>query len=144
MAYTTEARVESEFKDVNFTATSAVTSTDVAGFIEEADAEINATLSGKYLTPITGTESLLVVRQISTWLVADRVRYILRVKTGDEGLRQGAPESYGRLAREMLQKLVKGTLKLNDAMLASTSDGVRSFAVDESLEHTFKKSVDQW
>ncbi len=146
MAYSTFAQVSSEFKSITFSATTEVTSTEITRFIEEADAEIDSFVGRKYVVPITQSESLKIMRMLSIWLVADRVREIMQMKdVGIEKLKQGvrAPNSAKR-ARDMLDKIVDGEIKLSDASLSTTHDGVQSFAVEESLEHTFKKGVDQW
>jgi hypothetical protein len=82
MSYADLSHIQSEFKDVTFDADSAVTDTEIARFLEEADAEIDMNLCGMYETPITGTTALVIVRMIEIWLVKDRVSEILLVKTG--------------------------------------------------------------
>lgn len=143
--YCESSHISGEFKGITFSASTAVTSTQVERFIEEADAEIDAKVGLKYVTPVTGTESLKVLRSISIAIVASRVRAILEVKTADsrteQAVRGGDP---AKVAREKLDQIVKGTLLLSDASLRSSGQGMRSFNSDNAEEHTFKKNRDQW
>ena len=70
MAYCTEAQVEGEFKSVDFGASTAVTSDDITRFIEEADAFIDGKIGVRYVVPITGSISLLIIRTIAISLIA--------------------------------------------------------------------------
>ena len=149
MAYATVAQVASEFKSITFSSTTLVTDTEVTRFIAEADAEINAYIGSKYETPIDETEhpnSFILVRQISIWLVADRVREVMQMKNlTPEEIEQGVrPPSSRKAALDLLKKIQKGEINLSDADLVNTDAGVKSFAVDNNLEHTFKRNVDQW
>ncbi len=151
MAYSTNAQVASEFKSTTFAAGRSITDTEVDRFIDEADEVINSRIGLKYslvddITLILNPLSFPVLRQISIWFVADRVREIMQVKDiGDDRIKQGAraPNSAVR-AEKMLNQIVDGTLLLRDVPLNTTHDGFKSFATDEGLEHQFKKDVDQW
>jgi len=150
MAYSTTDQVASEFKSIDFGAASSVVVTaEVTRFIEEADAEIDSQIGQKYVVPIDSTnhpESFKIVRMLSIWLVADRVRQIMEMKNiAPEAIEQGVrvPNS-AKMAREMIKKIVQGKMTLSDAELVSAANGVRSFSVDNSEEHTFQKNVDQW
>ncbi len=149
MAYATNAQVASEFKSITFSSSSTVTNTEVDRFIDEADAEINSVISGKYVVPIVqvdSPESFKIVRMISIWLVADRVRQIMQVKPiSFSNVEQGTrPSNSAAAARKLLEKIRTGGIELDDAELASINQGFRSFSIDDDLEHTFKKGVDQW
>ncbi len=151
MAYSTNAQVASEFKSIAFSGTTSVTTTEIDRFITEADEVINSRIGLKYsltddITLALNPLSFPILRQISIWLVADRVREIMQVKDiGDDRIKQGAraPNSAAR-ADKMLNQIVDGTLLLRDVDLNTTHDGFKSFATDEGLEHQFKKNVDQW
>lgn len=144
MAYCTSSDVTKEFKNITFSATSSVTSDDVTEFISQADAFINSQLANKFSVPITGTEALKIVKRLSIWLVTGRIKSILKVKTGQDIGDQGTDSDLIKMAKDELKDISKGKASLIDAPLFSTSDGVKSFAVDEGLEFTFKKDVDQW
>lgn len=145
MAYCTSTDVASEFKNITFSASTAVTSTEVDGFIAQADAEIDGVVGLRYEVPVTGASSLLIVKQISIKLVAGRIKKILEVKTSTEEVNQEAqsPNLIAE-ARDMLDKIVKGTLLLSDATVLSSTGGFKSFAVDEDLDYEFDITGDNW
>jgi hypothetical protein len=145
MAYCTQAQVESEFKHVVFTTTTSVTDTDITRFIAEADAEINAQVGTRYETPVTTGDALLIMRKISILLVAARIKDILQVKMADKEREQDTRGGAMRAeAKRLLDAIIKGTMLLPGATLASSADGVRGFCVDEAIEHNFQRNVDQW
>jgi len=148
MAYATSAHISSEFKDITFSASTKVTDTEVDRFIEEADAEIDSVLSKRYVTPITGSVSLILIRQISIWLVAQRVKDILVVKTGVKGSDQGNLRNddirLDRKAKNMLQDIVNEKLDLVDATFLDSSGGVSSYNVDNNIGHVFDRESNQW
>ena len=147
MAYSTVSEVASEFKDVEFTATTKVTDTEVLRFIDEAEALINGLVSCKYVVPIlTGPspESFKILRMVEIWLVADRVRQIMQVKDiSVTKVQQGTrgPNSK-KAAMDLLKKICDGTLKLTDAVLASSSDGVTGFLAGTDFDFTFCRDGD--
>lgn len=144
MAYATRAQIEGEFKGITFSATTPVTDSDVDRFIAEADAEIDAMLCQRYEVPITGATSALLVRTISIKIVADRVRGVLAVKTGETKTQQAGGKSDSEIARTMLKDIVAGKMKLPDASLASSADGIQSYVANESFEPTFSRDEVQW
>lgn len=144
MSYATQAEVLTEFKDFVPTSSTAISTTDIDAMIAEAEAEINSRLCVKYTTPITGTEALLIARMVEKWLVKFRIEYILQVKTGREPDKQEGGKSLRQMALDILDALVKGTMKLSDATLASSADGVKSYSSANDTQHVFDKSAKQW
>ena len=145
MAYSTPTQVVEEFKDLQVAlASSVITTAKLTRFIEEADAEIDSILSTKYAVPIVGASALIQVRTISIWLVADRVKEILKVKNAATEVSQDVRGSLREQALKRLQDIVKGVLPLLDQDLASTSDGISSFNVSSGQEHQFRKGENQW
>lgn len=150
MAYSTNADIASEFKDITFSATTKVTDTEVDGFIAQTDQEINGIIGVKYRVPITDVTALELLKSISISIVAARVASILRVKTPSPDPNQDSKGEKGEIwGRKMLDKISKGKVLLLDATgdeieLATTHDGIRSFNVDTDQQYTFKKNVDQW
>jgi phage gp36-like protein len=144
MSYATVQYIEEEFKDVEFTSTSALTDTEVTRFLEEADAEIDMNLGTRYQTPITGTQALIIMRIIAIWLVKSRVSEILRIKTGRIESDQDGGSDPAERAREMLTKISQGKLNLTDATLANSYDGVRSYTSENAIEHVFDTETTQW
>lgn len=143
MAYSVYGDVEAEFKGMVLDTTSPVTDTEVTGFIAQADAEINGLVGLRYVVPITGTDSLIIMKMVSIWLVADRVAKILQVKTKTEE-NSTAGKSLREMALELLDKIVKGEFLLADATRLSSANGFKSYANDAQLEYTFKKGDTQW
>jgi len=144
MAYSTQPQVEGEFKDVTFTASTPVTDSDVARFIAEADAEIDSKIGRKYVVPVTGATSIILLRMISVILVSERIKKILAVKTGDSKIDQDAETSKEKTARKMLDQIVKGEMLLSDATAVSSGGGVRSYTYENDIEPEFDVTQDQW
>lgn len=146
MAYATRDQIAAEFKDISFTSSTPVSDTQVDDFISRVEAMVNAKVGQRYETPVTGTESVKILREIVVNLVADKVRDIVEVKSvPKEDLEQGARQRTGTLeAKRMLKQIVEHELPLPDATLISNKDGHRSFAVDNDLELTYKRNTDQW
>lgn len=146
MAYATHAQVAGEFKGTTFTASTAPTADQVASFIEEADAEIDAALGSKYAVPITGTGALVFVRGISIALAADRVRGVLGQKTGQDKSEQAGGKSQSQMARERLAKAAAGEVNLValGATLATSSSGIQSYNSENSVEPVFDRDEEQW
>ncbi len=131
MAYCANTDVQAEFKSLTYNS-AGVTSAKVDEWITQADAYINSKVGVKYLVPVTSAASPIsfsVLKMISTWLVADRVKDILYTLTGTPSADQNSKQ---------------GDLKLSDATLVSSSDGVSSFSYENGEEHTFQKNVNQW
>ena len=149
MAYATSANVASEFKNITFGASTAVTSTEVDRFITEAESLINARVGEIYTVPLdtsVSPEAFIIMRMISIMFVADRVRQVLQVKdvTLDE-LKQGVrPISSMKDAAKLLDKIVSREVILSDAVNQTAHQGMASFNEDNSIEHTFEKGIEQW
>lgn len=144
MAYSLEADIQSEFKDIDFAdADSKVSSAEVSAFIVQSDAFIDSKVGLRYEVPITGTESLKILKTISIWLVADRVSKILRIKSNVPET-ETAEKSLRDMALEMLEDIAKGVVLLSDATVKSSGSGFSSYANSEDLGYTFKKEETQW
>lgn len=145
MAYAVNADVINEFKALVTSGGAAITTTKIDEWITQAEGLINGMISNKYVTPVTGTESVKILKMITIWLVADRIKEILKVKNVNEDVDQGVKDgSLYKRALDMLKDISKGTLPLTDATLLSSQDGLRSYAADVGLEYTFKRNTDQW
>lgn len=144
MAYATKEDVAKEFVNITFDSTGKVKDTDVDSWIAEEEAFANGKIGLKYVTPVTGTESLLIMKKITVMLVAHKVRFKLDVKTINEQLDQGGITDLRSQAIKMLEKISLGKHLLPDAALRSTNDGVSSFTVKAGEKNFFKKGVDQW
>lgn len=81
MTYATEDDVKNRLRNIVISATSeGVNSASVVKFLEEAEATINSCLQSRYEIPITGVESLKIVRKIEADIVASLVASIIDLK----------------------------------------------------------------
>lgn len=146
-AYAAAADVEAEFKSISFSGSGAqVTTTEVNEWIDQAEAEINGRIAARYSVPVSGSESLKILKQITIWLCADRVKDVMEMKkVSTEELKQDVrvPGLYEK-AKKMLKDIVSGELLLSDADLANAHQGISSFATSLDEPHQFKKGEDQW
>lgn len=153
MAYATHSDVSAEFKGITFSASTAITSTEVTEMISQEEATLDARLSKRYVTPITGTEALKIMKRLSIQMTKSRIVDILQVKTGDAKVDQG---SSGFPIREQVEALLKmiiaGEMDLTDATLREASQGVSSYN-SENIVHptptpstyrTFTRDSDAW
>lgn len=144
MSYVDAAAIAQEFKDVEFTATTAVTTTDVALFIAEEEAFLDSRVSLKYAVPVTGTKSTLIMKKISTLLVVGRIKNILQVKTGDAKSEQGQDGAADILAaHKLLKMIIDDELPLIDAGAAPRQGAVSGYPGSD-YTRTFQSGVKQW
>jgi len=143
LAYCLNSDIASEFKNITFNASTSVTDTEVDELIAQSDEIIDGYLTNKYTVPITGVKALKVVKRISIGLTVQRLIPILRVKTGVDKLDQDT-QSISTNAERLLKDIISGSLDLSDAEKASTGQGFKSYANDNSLEHKFQRGIDQW
>jgi phage gp36-like protein len=146
MSYCSASDVQSMFQGITFgTTATKILSTEVAQWITEADAEIDGYLGGVYVTPITGTAALNIIKQIATKLVAHRAERRIYVNSGSNEIDRGRKTDLRTEALKSLEAIQKKNLLLSDATLKTTHDGSSGYmAVNTDLEHTFKKGEDQW
>jgi phage gp36-like protein len=145
VAYCTDTDISSEFKAITFSSTSAVTDTEVDGFIDQASATIDGIIASKYEVPVTGSASLLVLKMICIWIVKARILSILSVKTPQDKTKQD-PDGPTLLkqAMDMLKAIKKGDLILTDATASSSDDGMSSFLMNEEITYDNQVGVDNW
>lgn len=145
MAYCTYTEVSSEFKDITFSASTAVTDTEVSDFIDQSSSLIEGIIASKYQVPVVGNMSLLVLKMICIWIVKARILSILSVKTPQDKTKQD-PDGPTLLqqAMDMLKAIKKGDLVLTDATAASTNDGMGSFLMNEDITYDFQVGESNW
>ena len=147
--YCTTYDVEGEFKAVQFTSSSAVTSAQVTDWIKQETAYINAIISLRYATPVANTyeEAFLILRRICTFRVAERVKNKLEVKTGNNQTDQEVKQAnYTRTPNTDLRDIAEGRLLLSGVPLVSETGAVSSQCLPECEEttcHVFDGSQ-QW
>jgi cell fate (sporulation/competence/biofilm development) regulator YmcA (YheA/YmcA/DUF963 family) len=148
MTYALVTDIQSEFRKKTFDGSSDITDTRVQKFLDEADAEINLCLSNKYVTPITGIESLLIVKRIEIAIVAHRIASIIDLKQFSNQpatiKQEYNKKDFEKQARKHLQDLKNEITTLPDAELLSSDFGISSSLVDDCITPVFKKDVDQW
>lgn len=151
-AYAQTADIAAEFKKVTFngvsTATTNLTDTAVQGFCDQTSALIDGKIGKIYLTPATGTTTLLILKAITIGIVAARIRKILEVKTGNPEPDQG-PKDDSIPFWKMVEQIVKRELLLPDAALVGSAGGVGSYTQANSVQPTFRRGttsrgVRQW
>lgn len=143
MAYATLAQVQSQFKRITFSASSAVTTDDVAQFIEDADAVIDAEIGCRYTVPVTGgTSALALLRKICITLVAQQIREIMATKTPDQKTTSEQGPTLTFDAYGMLEKIKTGQLNLIGA--EQSASGIQSFTNTEDVEPFFDAESEQW
>jgi phage gp36-like protein len=143
--YCTVDEIRAEFKDIRIESDTPITETEVENFILEESAFIDANISSKYKTPIDTLNmpvSALVLKKICRTRTAMRIKMILMVKTGDEGLDQQI-RGFQKEAADWLKKIKDGTIQLPDASLSDT-DSLRSFNADQGVENFFDVTKQQW
>jgi hypothetical protein len=145
VAYCTDTDISSEFKGITFSASTAVTDTEVDGFIDQSSSLIDGIISSKYEVPITGAASLLIMKMICIWIVKARILSILSVKTPQDKTKQD-PDGPTLLkqAMDMLKAIKKGDLILTDAVASSSDDGMSSFLMNEEITYDNQVGVDNW
>jgi len=162
MGYTTEAKVQSMFRAIEFAAATgdeqtetAVTQEDVAEFILEADAEIDSKLTKFYEVPITGAEALKIVGQISKYKVSHVIKTILESTTQTSDHNQEVQINLELKANKLLDDIVPHwdkkccewvdpAMTLTDAVTKPRSPVTGS--VFSSASHTaeIKRGGDNW
>lgn len=141
--------IRSDFKDIVFSATSSVTEDEVTKFIAEETAFIDSIICARYVVPIiegTSPNSFLVLKRICIFLVSDRVRHVLYVKTGNDSKDSDSKglRSLSRQPRADLNSIRDGKSKLSDATTQQECIGF-DVGIDSSCEDMrFNPSKDQW
>ncbi|MCS7187449.1 MAG: DUF1320 family protein [Armatimonadota bacterium] len=85
----------------------------VNGWIDEVEAEVDGILSTRYQTPITATQSLRIVKSICADIVAARVWRMKAAGINDEVQLRYA-DTLEKGARDRLNQLANGTMSLPD------------------------------
>jgi len=145
MSYCVYTDVVNEFKSLDITS-GIITSAKITEMIAQADAYIDGRAGLIFQIPIVGTTSLLILKQISIGLVADRLANILRLKSASPDGVQLIQKDLAKQARADLEMIVNQTLNLPDAVLLSQAGAVRSFSSEHPtlVRRTFRQGINQW
>lgn len=162
MAYTTEAKVKTMFRDIvinpatgNPETETAVTSETVTELITEADAFIDGKLFDYYTTPITGVNSLIMVGRISKLLVAHDIKMILESIDQSSDKKQEIQGNLRAQATSLLSDImpnwdsdsdqwVEPVVQLVDAPRKAVSSKTGSVFQSNSGTVTITKGGDNW
>jgi hypothetical protein len=149
MGYCQVSDVQADFKTYVFNSTSVISSTTVTGFINEASALIDSYVGGRYQTPITGTQSLLLMSLYCRALVVSRIQGITEIKqqTNITANQTGGGQSAGLTVAQVLKNLSdirdNNTL-LSDATLKVAGAGFYSNNYEQGVNPRFRKNRRQW
>lgn len=112
-AYTTQAKVEALFRDIDIKAATGnpandtvITNEEMIEMIDEVSAEIDAKLCRYYVVPITGTESLVVVGKIARLKVAHLIKTIMESTSEQSDKVQEVQTNLEKKADKMLEMLL--------------------------------------
>lgn len=144
MAYCTEAQVQAEFKQLDITSTTAIKTAQIAEFIAEADAEIDAIIGTRYTVPVASGNALLLCRMMSRALVRERVAGVLAIKSGNDKTKQDASLMKREDVIKLATKISKGEIAFEGADLINSDGGVKSYVSSNTVERTFKRGDKQW
>jgi len=111
----------------------------VISWMEEVEAFVEGQLATRYQVPITGSQSILIVRDICADLTAYRVWQFKAMGVDDAEFRNQA-EVLRTRAMEKLKALLEGTMVLPDQPETQTGDrGLGTFP-----EPIFERDRPQW
>jgi len=148
MAYCVKADVLADFKALKVEDTdTAITTAKLNAIIDEETAYIDGCLAVRYVVPITApAHAMLILKRICVFLVAERVKNILEVKTGSNQVEsdQKQPFNSVRTPKNDLDDIAKGKIILIGVPLASSKLGVSSFNTDNCVKHVVDVTRQQW
>lgn len=147
MSYCAYTDVQSDFKNIQFTDTSLVTSSAVTQFIVEASALIDSYVGSRYVTPITGAMSLSLMSLFCRTLVSDRVRGIMANKQQVATDANQQVKSDGFATKDVmkaLNDLKDGVSTLSDGVLLNQNASFYSNNNQNGVNARFNKNRKQW
>jgi len=142
MAYSTNQNVQDEFKSINVT-DGKITTTKIDTMITQADAYINGRIGLVYEVPVTGSESLEILKEISIGIVVQRISRILELKSITPKGDQYIPKDLIKKAEDRLQMIVDRLLLLSDATEIAVA-GVSSYSNSNEVIRCFDQAKQQW
>ena len=148
MAYATFSDIQSEFKDVTFSATTKVTQTEVENFITQQEASVNAKLSKIYEVPVVDTTDIEVIKAIVIKCVKGRVATILETKSPSiETDQQPSWLIMYREAKSELKSIVTGVMPLPNTPKVTENGGLESYGFSSKYDKNlpvFERGKPQW
>lgn len=143
MSYCLVADVEILFKNIDFTTSTSVLTADVEALIDLNSAVMDGRVSSRYVTPITGAESLKIMKRVCSWLTAADVDEIIRKGSVSADERVTRAETYRKMAYDILDKIESGELLLADAS-SSSADVFVNKLYNDAVEPEVDKDKVQW
>lgn len=148
MAYASQSDIENEMNGGAFDAGSGVTSGGLAEMLDQESAVIDQYLSTQYVTPVTDSTAIKVLKKICTDFVVFRVAKALRQSEGltDNSEPRDVSESAAyRESLRLLKMFSSGQLALSGAAKQESKKKIMGFTPDKSTtENVFKKDEKQW
>lgn len=121
-----------------------MTTVKIDALILQSDAYIDGRICQIYSTPVTGTQSLLILKKISIGLTADRVANILRINSKSKDQEQLNNKDLIKEAKEDLKLIANKDLSLQDATLLGSSGAVSSYTLSNEVTRSFNQGTRQW
>lgn len=153
MAYSTSDDIISEIRGLEVSSTTVVTEDNLSDWIKQADAYIDGRLSAYYVTPITGPKSLAIVKTISIYKVAHRVKNKLELTSENSDKKQEVQANLDKQAERMLDqllpkleggRLIEPILKLPDTNTVGRSPDGAALTSIKAQGGTFIKNGNNW
>jgi hypothetical protein len=147
MAYCSATEVAADFKSITFTSTDNISDTDVAGFITEADALINAYVGSVYTVPVASGDGLNLLKLLSRSLCAARIKKIMEVKqekSADANQNVVSVLLPPDKVLSILKDIQAKKVALAGAVDLVSGGGFYSANVANSVEPVLEKDTKQW
>lgn len=151
-AYCLKADIEAEIKDLTLSASSIPTEAQVTAFIDQESARIDSYLINRYEIPITGTQSLLILKRICIALVSWRVSDIISTRklqslpNGMISQDVSGATAYKQAIKD-LEAIMRGDMSLVDSLVKNSNAGSSLFAsgnLETDYQANFKINEKQW
>lgn len=149
MAYADQTAIEGELKGTTFPV-SSVTVAVLTEMLDQESAVIDQYLSTQYVTPVTDSTALKILKKICTDFVVYRVAKVLKTQTGaplpdDRFLQEATEGGAYRESKNLLKMLSNGQMSLNGATRLTGKSNIISVTPSQSTsERVFKKDEKQW
>jgi hypothetical protein len=154
MAYTTSDDIIREVRGLEVSSETVVTEDDLTEWIAQTDAYIDGRLSSYYETPITAAAAKKIVKNISTYKVAHRVKLKLELNSENSDKKQDVQGNLDLQAEKMLNQLLpkmengvlrEPLLELPGATKVNRSpEGQALSSYNSSQTPTFTKGGNNW
>jgi hypothetical protein len=150
MAYCVLADVQKLIKWAEFNSNSKVTATEVTNeFIPEADTIINSKLSRVYVTPITNTDDLKIIKYIACRMVACEIAHVLILQAS--GDISDIVLRWCEQAKDRLNSILTQDVLLTGSTLLDDVGGGRLYSFtafgnseNEAPDAKWRMNINQW